>query len=45
MDLFWGLDLDVRWVWNHIDDPEADSDGDRPKKDDYRVEVGLSWDF
>jgi len=45
VDLLWGLELDVRWVWNRVSDPEADSDGDRPDKNDYRVEVGVSWDF
>ena len=42
----WGpLDLDVGAYWDRIEKPERDSDGDRPKSDDFRLTVGLSLEF
>lgn len=42
----WGdLDLDVRISWNRIGDPEPDASGDRPGRDDVRIDVGLGWSF
>ncbi|RDV28196.1 DUF481 domain-containing protein [Alteromonas aestuariivivens] len=39
------IDLDLAFVWDHQDSPVADSDGVRPKKDDYKTIVSLSVDF
>ncbi|MBW2498849.1 MAG: DUF481 domain-containing protein [Deltaproteobacteria bacterium] len=39
------LDLDVGAYWDRIEQPEKDNDGERPKRDDFRLTVGLSLDF
>jgi putative salt-induced outer membrane protein YdiY len=39
------LDLDVGAYWDRVESPEKDNDGSRPKKDDFRLTVGLSLDF
>lgn len=43
----WGpLDFDVSGIWDRIEDPAPDSNGgDRPKRDDFRLLVGVSLDF
>ena len=45
LDLFKNLDLDVTFVWDRVGLPRPDSDGDFPERDDYRLSVGVSWDF
>jgi hypothetical protein len=44
-DLWRNLDLDVTFAWARQGDPEPDSDGTTPERNDYRTTVGLSWDF
>jgi putative salt-induced outer membrane protein YdiY len=39
------LELDVGAYWDRVESPEKDNDGKRPKKDDFRLTVGLSLDF
>ena len=39
------LDLDVGAYWDRIEQPEKDGNGERPKRDDFRLTVGLSLDF
>ena len=39
------LDLDVSLVWDRIQDPQADADGEVPEKDDYYFIVALGIDF
>lgn len=39
------IDLDVGAYWNRIEQPERDSDGNKPKSDDLRLTVGLSVEF
>jgi hypothetical protein len=42
----WGpLDFDVDLIWDRIEDPVPDADGNTPKKDDLRLIVGLGVDF
>jgi hypothetical protein len=43
----WGpLDLDVSGTWDRIQDPaKVDDDDDDPKRDDFRLLVGLSLEF
>ena len=42
----WGpLDLDVGGYLDRIEEPERDSDGQRPNRNDFRLTVGLSLDF
>jgi putative salt-induced outer membrane protein YdiY len=42
----WGpLDLDVDFVWDRIQAPTADSSGDVPESDDFRLTVGFSLEI
>jgi putative salt-induced outer membrane protein YdiY len=45
VDLWWDLDLDVRLRWDRVGQPQPDDNGVLPKKDDYRLTVGLTWEF
>lgn len=44
-DLIKDLDLDVTLVWDRIDNPQTDADGNVPKQDDYQLVVSLAYDF
>ncbi len=44
-DLFGDLDLDISFEWNHTENPQADELGNIPEQDDYRFNVGLSYEF
>jgi hypothetical protein len=44
-DLVGSLDFDVTFVWDRIERPRQDSDGTFPRKDDYRLNLGLGFDF
>ena len=39
------LDLEVGFVWDRVQDPQPDSAGVVPEKDDYRLSFGLGIDF
>ena len=39
------LDLDLSFVWDRIQDPEPNSDGTVPKKDDYYLILSLGVEF
>jgi hypothetical protein len=45
MDLWGDLDLDVTGTWDRVGSPERDAGGARPKSDDFRLLVGVGWDF
>jgi hypothetical protein len=44
-DFFGNFDFDVRLVWTHIGQPAADANGDFPTQDDFRMDVGIAWEF
>jgi hypothetical protein len=44
-DLFGDLDLDISLEWNRTEVPQAAEDGTIPEQDDYRLQVGLSYEF
>ncbi len=44
-DLVKDLDLDVSFIWDRIEKPQAASDGTLPKQDDYQIVVSLAYDF
>jgi hypothetical protein len=44
MLLSW-LDFDTSFIWDHIQNPTANSDGSIPEKDDYRFVIGLGLDY
>lgn len=39
------LDFDISFVWDRVQRPRAESTGVVPKKDDYRLILGLGFDF
>jgi hypothetical protein len=39
------MDLDVSFVWDRVQDPQPNSDASVPKKDDYQLIVGFSYDI
>ena len=42
----WGpLDLDVSFVYDRIEEPAADPDGDNPESEDLQLTVGVSLEF
>ena len=44
-DLFGDLDLDISLEWNRTQNPKAAEDGSIPEQDDFRLQVGLSYEF
>ena len=45
MELTDALHLDPSLVWDRINSPRANADGSVPEQDDYRVIVGVGYDF
>jgi hypothetical protein len=45
MELTDALDFDLPLVWDRIEDPHVNADGSIPEQDDYRVIVGIGYDF
>ena len=39
------FDLDVSFIWDHINNPTEEDDGTTPEKNDYRMMVGITYDF
>ena len=39
------FDFDISFVWDHISNPTAADDGTIPFKDDYRLTLGVSYEF
>jgi putative salt-induced outer membrane protein YdiY len=44
-DLVGNLDLDLSFIWDRTERPQAAADGTVPEKDDYRFIVSLAYDF
>lgn len=44
-DLISDMDLDISFVWDRIQKPQTNSDGSIPKKDDYQLIFGFSYDI
>jgi hypothetical protein len=44
-ELTGSLDFFATFVWDRIEKPQATADGTVPKKDDYRLNIGLAFDF
>ena len=44
-DITGDLDLDISLVWDRTKDPQPNSDGSVPKKDDIQLIIGLSYDY
>lgn len=45
VDVVGDLDLDVTFIWDHNSKPATNVDGETPKPDDLRLEVGFGWSF
>jgi hypothetical protein len=42
----WGpLDLDLSFIWDRIEQPAADPDGDTPRSDDFQLTLGVSFEL
>jgi hypothetical protein len=44
-DLIRDLKLDITFVWDRIEDPQPAADGTVPKKDDFQLVVGVTYEF
>lgn len=44
-DLIGDFDLDVSAIWDRIQKPQKDNDGNSPEQDDYQLIVSLAYDF
>lgn len=44
-DLIGNIDLDVSLVWDRTARPPADASGETPEKDDFRLLIGIGFDF
>lgn len=44
-DLIRDIDFDVSLVWDRTDKPQPASDGTLPKRDDFRLAVGVGFEF
>lgn len=45
VEVYNDLDLDVGFIWDRINEPQADAAGMVPDPNDFRVFVGLGWEF
>lgn len=45
VELLGDLDLNVDFIWDRVNKPQRDGDGNLPEQDDYRTTLGLGWDF
>ena len=39
------MDLDVTFIWDHVNSPEQEADGTMPERDDYQLLVGFGVEF
>ena len=39
------IDLDISFIWDHINSPEQESDGTLPERDDYQLLIGFGVEF
>jgi putative salt-induced outer membrane protein YdiY len=39
------IDLDISFIWDHINSPEEESDGTLPDKNDYQLLIGFGVEF
>jgi putative salt-induced outer membrane protein YdiY len=45
IELTSAIDLDISFIWDRIEDPATDADGDTPDTDDFRITAGLGIEF
>ena len=39
------IDLDISYIWDHINSPAKESDGSLPEQDDYQLLIGFGIEF
>jgi hypothetical protein len=44
-DFVGDFDIDLSFVWDRTERPRRDKDGDRPDSDDYRLLIGVGYEF
>jgi len=44
-EIIGNLDLDVSMIWDRISQPATDADGNTPEPDDYRLTIGVSYEY
>ena len=44
-EIIGNLDLDVSMIWDRISQPATDADGNTPEPDDYRLTIGISYEY
>jgi Protein of unknown function, DUF481 len=44
-ELIGNFDLDISFIWDRIGKPQQRADGSSPEKDDYRLMIGLGYEF
>ena len=44
-DLIKDFDLDISYVWDHIEKPQPKSDGSIPDRDDFQTIVSIAYEF
>ena len=44
-EIIGSLDLDVSMIWDRISEPATDVDGNTPEPDDYRLTIGISYEY
>ncbi len=44
-EIIGSLDLDISLIWDHISNPTAADDGTVPAPDDYRLTVGITYEY
>jgi putative salt-induced outer membrane protein YdiY len=45
IDVWDDFDIDISFTWDRIGDPQSDAGGEVPEKDDFRLDVGIGWEF
>lgn len=44
-DLIGGIDLDISFIWDRTENPPPGEEGITPERDDFRLAVGVGFDF
>lgn len=44
-EIIGSLDFDISLIWDRISEPATDADGNTPTPDDYRLTVGVSYEY
>lgn len=45
IDAWKDIDLDVSFTWDRVESPQPRQDGSVPDRDDFRLNLGIGWEF